>query len=152
MSSPIALQLLTVVLGSVCVVMFIHWSVCLYALLREVETTSQTKVFHYATLVFFSQVNATLLGSPLGHFRVVPSLCFKARLSAKPLIWKRFFILMQIKLIFTRKVLHQASFWKWKNLELGNGLITKSSKGGWQRFFPLLFWFINITSHLQLSV
>ena len=64
MSSPIALQLLTVVLGTVSVVMFIHWSVCLYALLREVETTSQTKVFHYATLVFFSQVNATLLGSP----------------------------------------------------------------------------------------
>ena len=90
MSSPIALQLLTVVLGSVCVVMFIHWSVCLYALLREVETTSQTKVFHYATLVFFSQVNATLLGSPIiiviGHFRVVPSLCLKARLSAKRLI------------------------------------------------------------------
>ena len=65
MSSPIALQLLTVVLGSVCVVMFIYWSVCLYALLREVETTSQTKVFHYATLVFVSQVNATLLGSPI---------------------------------------------------------------------------------------
>ena len=33
-----------------------------------------------------------------GHFRVAPS---QARLSAKPLIWKWFFILMQIKLIFT---------------------------------------------------
>ena len=28
---------------------------------------------------------------PIGHFRVVLSLCFKVRLSAKPLIWKCFF-------------------------------------------------------------
>ena len=32
------------------------------------------------------------------------SLCFKARLIAKTLIWKWFLILMQIKLIFTTKV------------------------------------------------
>ena len=37
----------------------------------------------------------------IGHFRIASSLCFKARLSAKPLAWKWFFILMQIKLIFT---------------------------------------------------
>ena len=29
---------------------------------------------------------------------------------------------VQIKLIFTRKVVHLASFWKWGFLELGNGL------------------------------
>ena len=54
--------------------------------------------------------------SKKGHFRVVSSFCFKARLSAKPLIRKLFFSLVQIKLIFTRKsrkVLHLASFWKW---------------------------------------
>ena len=34
-------------------------------------------------------------------------------------------ILMQIKLIFTRKVAHLASFWKWGFLELGNGLLQK---------------------------
>ena len=54
--------------------------------------------------------------SKKGHFRVVSSFCFKPRLSAKPLIWKLFFRLVQIKLIFTRKsrkVLHLASFWKW---------------------------------------
>ena len=34
---------------------------------------------------------------------VVSSICFKASLSAKPLIWKLFFILMQIKLIFIKK-------------------------------------------------
>ena len=39
-----------------------------------------------------------------------PFLSIKTRLSAQPLIWKWFFILLQIKLIFTRKVMHLASF------------------------------------------
>ena len=39
-----------------------------------------------------------------------PDLCFKTRVGAHPLIWKSFFIFMQIKLIFTRKVVHPASF------------------------------------------
>ena len=56
----------------------------------------------------------------MGHFR---DLCIETRLSAQPLIWKWFFILMQIKLIFTRKVVHLASFWKWGFLEVGNGLL-----------------------------
>ena len=55
-----------------------------------------------------------------GHFR---DLCIKTRLSAQPLIRKWFFILMQIKLIFTRKVVHLASFWKWGFLEVGSGLL-----------------------------
>ena len=42
--------------------------------------------------------------STIGHFRVPPGLCFKTRVGAQPLMWKSFFILMQIKLIFTRKV------------------------------------------------
>ena len=46
----------------------------------------------------------------IGHFRVPPGLCFKTRVGAQPLIWKSFFILMQIKLISTRKVVHLASF------------------------------------------
>ena len=54
-----------------------------------------------------------------GYFRVAPSLCFKARLGAKLLIWTMCFILLHIKLIFTRKVLHLVSFWKWETLELG---------------------------------
>ena len=36
---------------------------------------------------------------PIGHFRGASSLHFKARLCAKPLIWKLFFILKQIKLL-----------------------------------------------------
>ena len=44
------------------------------------------------------------------HFRVPPGLCFKTRVGAQPLKWKSIFILMQIKLIFTRKVRHLASF------------------------------------------
>ena len=41
----------------------------------------------------------------IGNFRVAPSLCFKARLSANPLIWKWFLIAIQIKLI------SQGRFW-----------------------------------------
>ena len=59
----------------------------------------------------------------VGHFRVPPALCFKTRVVAQPLMWKSFFILMQIKLIFTRKVVHLASFWKWGFLELGSDLL-----------------------------
>ena len=35
---------------------------------------------------------------------------------------------MQIKLIFTTKVSHLASFWKWDFLELGNGVFSTSSQ------------------------
>ena len=63
----------------------------------------------------------------IGHFRVPKNLTFKARLSAKPLIWKWFLIMIQIKLIFTTKVSHLASFWEWDFLELGNGLLESRS-------------------------
>ena len=43
---------------------------------------------------------------------LVSSLCFKARLSAKPLIRKWFCILTQIKLIFIHLAIILASFWK----------------------------------------
>ena len=46
----------------------------------------------------------------IDHVRFGPSLCFKTRLSAKLLITIYFFIFMQIKLIFSRKVFHLASF------------------------------------------
>ena len=50
----------------------------------------------------------------IGWFRDDPSLCFKARLSEKPWIWKWFFSPMQINLIFITTVLHLdlALFWK----------------------------------------
>ena len=48
----------------------------------------------------------------ISYFQVPSSLHFKARLSAKPLIRKWFLIMMQIKLIFSTKVSHLASFWK----------------------------------------
>ena len=44
------------------------------------------------------------------HFRLTPGLWIKTRLSAQPLIWKCFFILMQIKLIFTRKASQKVLF------------------------------------------
>ena len=66
--------------------------------------------------------NSHDFAAQIGHFRVPPCLCIKTRLSAQPLICKHFFIIMQIKLIFTRKVVHLASFWKWLSLVLGSGL------------------------------
>ena len=45
---------------------------------------------------------------------------------SQPLICPWFFILMQVKLIFTRKVEHLTSFWKWWFLELGSGLLAKT--------------------------
>ena len=59
-----------------------------------------------------------------GHFWVCPGLCIKTRLSALRLIRKWFSILMQIKHILTRKVVHLASFWKWgfwEHYEAKNG-------------------------------
>ena len=67
-------------------------------------------------LTFYFRVRAF----STGHFLVPPGLCIKTRLSAQPLIGKRFF--MQVKLIFTRKVVHLATFWKWGFSELGSGL------------------------------
>ena len=62
----------------------------------------------------------------IGYFQIASSLYFKARLSPKPLLRKWFLITMQIKLIFTTKVSHLASFWKWDFLELGNGSFLQS--------------------------
>ena len=72
----------------------------------------------------------------IGHFRVPPGLCFKTRVGAQPLIWKSFFILMQIKLIFIRKVVHLASFWKWGFLELESGPLTNTRLRRGFKLFP----------------
>ena len=57
------------------------------------------------------------------HFQIASSLCFKARPSSKPLIWKLLFILTQIKLELTTKNFHLVSFLKWGFFKLGNGLL-----------------------------
>ena len=96
-----------------------------------------------------------------GHFRVPKNLTFKARLSAKPLIWKWFLIMMQIKLIFTTKVSHLALFWEWEFLELGNSLLElrkwppygclnsisypKAKLGGWRKYTENEFDLILVT-------
>ena len=78
-------------------------------------------LFLFVFLSYLAGYSAVTLNT-IDHFGVPPGLCFKTRVSAQPLIWKSFFILMQIKLIFARKVVHLASFWKWGVLELGSGL------------------------------
>ena len=81
----------------------------------------------------------------IGHLRVSPGLCFKTRLSAQPLIhWKSSFILMQIKLIFTRKVVHLASFWKSGFLELGSGLLEAYYCSiSWEYFYFFISYLCN---------
>ena len=91
-------------------------------------------------------------------FPIFPDLCFKTRLGAQPLIWKSFFILMQIKLIFTTKSVHLASFWKWGFLEVAylppypRGLRPKEWKRvlGWGtgqiKLFFLLYSYVAGTS------
>lgn len=59
----------------------------------------------------------------IAHFQIASSLCFKARPSSKPLIWKLLFILTQIKLVLTTKNFHLVSFLKWGFFKLGNGLL-----------------------------
>ena len=63
-----------------------------------------------AMLYQLSYEDPHIVSGSTGHFRVRPGLSFKTRVGAQPLIWKSFFILMQIKLIFTEKVVHLASF------------------------------------------
>ena len=63
----------------------------------------------------------------IGHFQVPPRLCIKTRLSVQLFIWNWFFILLQVNLIFTRKVEHLASFRKRVFLELGSGLFSAPS-------------------------
>ena len=70
------------------------------------------------------------------HFNC--KVCRNARLSAKPLTWKWFFIIMQIKLICIRKVLHLASFWKWESLELGRAWPIGCHFGEWNLFVQIV--------------
>ena len=72
----------------------------------------------------FTRLNRPFPSSPGPLFQ-------KTRVGAQPLIWKSFFILMQIKLIFIRKVVHLASFWKWGFSELGSGLFLDLLLGLW---------------------
>ena len=61
---------------------------------------------------------------PKGHFLVPPpGLCI-IDIKCSVVDMEIIFILMQIKLIFTWKVAHLASFWKFGFLELGSGLLS----------------------------
>ena len=87
------------------------------------------------------------------HFRISLNLFLKASLGAHPFIWKWDFIHLQIKHIFIRMVVHQASLW-WRGLgELGKGLLQYMIWWSLRRFyysirdceenfaiFPLSWW------------
>ena len=67
----------------------------------------QLKILFQFVGAFFKQSMQT---TKQGHFRNAPSLCFGARQSAKPMMWKWSVILTQRKLTFTRRLLRLASF------------------------------------------
>ena len=66
----------------------------------------------------------------IGHFRVPPGLLYQNEVKWSAFDMDKFFILKQIKLIFTRKVAHLTSFWKWEFLELGSGLFMLGYQSG----------------------
>ena len=59
----------------------------------------------------------------IGHFRVHLNLHFKARLSAKSLLWKSVLFILKLELITITKISHLDSLWKRDWGELGNGLL-----------------------------
>ena len=117
---------------------------------KEVPVSTIIRQF----IILNLSISGEVFKSWIGHFRVPLGLWFKTRVGAQPLIWKSFFILIQRKLIFTRKVVHLASFWKWGFLELGSGLFAPCK--GLQDIFR--FWIscrgfrITSTSFQSLSV
>ena len=96
---------------------------------RDSSYSREERRHHRSAAVICENEPYCFSNQSIGHFQVPPGLCIKTRVSAQPLIWKWFFILMQIKLIFTRKVVHLASLWKWGFLELGTdgGIKTKDN-------------------------
>ena len=93
-----------------------HFSLRVSLLLKLSHLSNALPVFSYDAII--------------GHLRVPAGLCFKTRVGSQPLMWKSFFILMQIKLIFTRKVVYLASCWKWGFLELGGCVFRSSNNAG----------------------
>ena len=63
-----------------------------------------------------------------GPFQSCLKPLFQSKVKCKPIDMKTICILMQENLIFTTKILHLASFWKWEFLELGKWSIDHSRK------------------------
>ena len=117
---------------------------------KEVPVSTITHQF----IILNLSISGEVFKSWIGHFPVPPGLCFRTRVGAQPLIWKSFFILIQIKLIFTRKVVHLASFWKWGFLELASGLFApcKGPQDIFRSWIPCSRFRIPSTSFQSLSV
>ena len=88
--------------------LLVDWGSCFYSgyhcslrLFPDVASTENNKVFSSVQTCSLVDVNVGAclvtavwsLGPRIGHFRVPKNLTFKARLSAKPLIWKWFLII-----------------------------------------------------------
>ena len=91
--------------------------------LKKCRIHEWCRTFLYLTTTCIILSNQFREQTKIGHFRVPLVLCIKTRLSAQPLIWKWFFILMQIQHSLSRKAVHLALLWKWGFPELGRGLL-----------------------------
>ena len=81
----------------------------------------------------------------IDHFRVASSLCFKARLRAKPFIWKWFFILMHLKLVFSNKCFALSLVLKVRR----RGLINRENETiiTIEAFWILVLWQLHVNSY-----
>ena len=77
----------------------------------------------FALLEVYEIYDIACLAAGICHFRVPSGPLHQNEVKCSSFDMEMSFILMQIKLIFTRKVGHLASFWKWRFLELVSGLL-----------------------------
>ena len=94
---------------------------CIHLLVTTSSLHLQVK-----TLQLLWNPNLQTLVNPLYLHRPFPSCpepLFQSEAKCEAIDMKMNFIVKQIKLIFTRKVMHLTSFWKWDFLDFGNGLL-----------------------------
>ena len=72
--------------------------------------------------LFLPRANTLRNAHNMPPFPGCPKALFPSEVKCEGIDMKIIFSLVQIALIFTRKVLHWASFWKWEFVKLGNGL------------------------------
>ena len=84
---------------------------------RERETERELR-----NRLFLPWANTLRNAHDMPPFPGGPKPLFRSEVTCEVIDMKIIFSLMQITLIFTRKVLHWASFWKWEFVKLGNGL------------------------------
>ena len=80
---------------------------------NEVDRCMLSKQPRFQSNNIYNQINVCIFqiwSTPAGYEELAGGFSPVRKVGAQPLIWKSFFIVMQIKLIFARKVVYLASF------------------------------------------